>query len=336
MTRQSVSLRRGLGVLLVAAVPAACAAGTALTPLARAPEPAVSPPLRAAPAGTVVALGGAPEGVAIDADGVAAVDVRDPDGIALFDLATPTRRRFVPLAGSARHLELAGPAGPLLVPLESADRLAEVALPSGTVIASTPVGRQPHDAAAANGAIFVGDELANTVHIVRPDGTTHVVAGPLQPGGVAASPDGSVVVVVGVRGRLLTAYRADGGALGSVRCGAGPTHVVAGSGGLFWVVDTNGGAVLAFRVDGSGPRQVAHIPVGSRPYGVAFDRRRQVLWVTLTATNQLVGLELHGSTVVKRVTYPTVRQPNTVAVDGATGEVLVTGSTSPGALEFVG
>jgi hypothetical protein len=131
----------------------------------------------------------------------------------------------------------------LLVPLESADRLAEVALPSGTVIASTPVGRQPHDAAAASGAIFVGDELANTVHIVRPGGTTHVVAGPLQPGGVAASTDGSVVVV-GVRGRLLTAYRADGTALGSTRCGAGPTHVVAGSGGLYWVVDTNGGAVL--------------------------------------------------------------------------------------------
>jgi hypothetical protein len=58
--------------------------------------------------------------------------------------------------------------------------------------------------------------------------------------------------------------------------------------------------------------------------------------VTLTATNQLLGLELQGSTVVRRLTYPTVRQPNTVAVDGATGEVLVTGSTSSGALEFVG
>ena len=30
--------------------------------------------------------------------------------------------------------------------------------------------------------------------------------------------------------------------------------------GLCWVVDTNGGAILGFKVDGQGPRQVARIP----------------------------------------------------------------------------
>jgi hypothetical protein len=329
-------------VLIGALVPFIAAVGCSTVaapsrPLGSAPEPAASPPLSAAPAGTVLAVAGEPEGVAVDADGVVAVNLRKPDGLALFDIAHPTRTRFVALPGSARHLELAGPEGPLLVPEESADRLVEVALPSGGVVASVPVGRQPHDAAAAaGGRVFVGDELANTVHVIDADGTTNVVAAPLQPGGVAASPDGSLVVVVGVRGRRITAYRSDGVAIGTANCGAGPTHVVAGDGGLFWVVDTNGGAVLAFRVGASGPVQVARIPIGGRPYGVAYDGRRHTLWVTLTAPNQLLGLQLHGAGVVHRVVYATVRQPNTVAVDVATGELVVTGSGSPGALELIG
>jgi DNA-binding beta-propeller fold protein YncE len=224
----------------------------------------------------------------------------------------------------------------LLVPEESADRLVEVALPSGAVIASVPVGRQPHDAAAAGGRVFVGDELANTVHILEPDGTTRVLAAPLQPGGVAASPDGSTVVIVGVRGRRITAYRADGTVIGTADCGSGPTHVVAGEGGLFWVADTAGRAVLAFRVGAKGPVQVARVPVGARPYGVAYDAVRHTLWVTLTGVNQLVGLQLGGASVLEREVYATVRQPNSVAVDQATGEVVVTASGSTGAIELIG
>jgi len=318
------------------AVVDACGAATAPSPLATAPEPATSPPVRTRPAGTVLQLGGTPEGVAVGRDGWAAVNVRGPDGLVLFNLGSPSTRRFVALPGSARHLELAAPGGPLLVADESDDRLVEVALPSGAVVRSVPVGRQPHDAAAAGGGrVFVGDELADTVHVIEPDGTTHVVAGPLQPGGVAAAADGSVVVVVGVRGRRITAYRPDGVPIGTANCGAGPTHVVFG-GGDFWVADTNGGAVLGFRIGPKGPRQVARIPVGARPYGIAYDARRDTLWVTLTATDELAGLHLRGTTVTSRVTYPTVRQPNSAAVDETSGAVVVTGSLPDGAVEVVG
>jgi len=296
----------------------------------------VSPPPATPPAGGVTPLPGDPEGVVIDAAGTVAVNVHNPDGLVLFDLADPAGRHTVVLPGSARHLALAGRNGPLLVPEESTDRLVEVSLPSGSVLRSVPVGRQPHDAApAAGGRVFVGDELADTVHVVAADGTARVVPGPVQPGGVAAAADGSVVVVVGVRGRRLSAYRPDGTTLGSVPCGAGPTHVVAGLADLFWVVDTDGGAVLGFRVGNGGPRPVARIPVGGKPYGVAFDAGRSVLWLTLTATDQLVALHLDGLRVARRSTYATVRQPDSVAVDAATGQVVVTGSTSPGAIEVV-
>jgi DNA-binding beta-propeller fold protein YncE len=305
------------------------------TPLATAPEPAVSPPLSAEPAGTAYPLAGQPEGVAVDGASLVAVNVRGPGGLILFTFADPTARRFVRLDGSARHLELASPSGPLLVPEESTDHLVEVAVPSGAIVASIGVGRQPHDAAAAGGGrVFVGDELADTVHVVDPGGAARVIAGPLQPGGVAASADGSVVVVVGVRGRRIAAYRADGTTIGSANCGAGPTHVVGGD-GLFWVADTNGGAVVAFRVRHGGLEQVARIAVGSRPYGLAYDARRHILWVTVTATNQLVGLHLRGTVTVGRTVYPTVRQPNSVAVDPATGRLVVTGSGSSGAVELI-
>jgi len=183
--------------------------------------------------------------------------------------------------------------------------------------------------------VFVADELADTIHVVRNGAVTRVVAAPVQPGGMASAPDGSVMVTVGVRGRRITAYRSDGTAIGSANCGAGPTHAVTGAGGLYWVVDTNGGAILGFRVDDHGPHQVAGIPVGDKPYGIAYDNPRSTLWVTLTASNQLVGLHLDGTSVSSRITYVTVQQPNTVAVNDTGGELIVTGSTSPGSLQFI-
>jgi DNA-binding beta-propeller fold protein YncE len=324
-------------ILATSCGPSTSSATSAVLPLPSAPEPAVSPPLVATPAGAVFALSGAPEGVVIISGGLVAVAVRNPDGLVVFDLSAPGKRRLVQLDGAARHLELAGPDGPVLVPQETNDRLVEVVLPSDDIVRSVAVGRQPHDVAPASGGrIFVGDELANTVHLIEPDGTTSVLVGPLQPGGLAASPDGSVVVAVGVRGRQLMAFRADGQAIGTGPCGAGPTHVTAGAGGLFWVADTNGGAVLGFRIGAHGPRQVARIVIGNRPYGLAYDGVRNTLWVTLTGSNQLVGLHLRGTAVADRTTYQTVRQPNSVAVDTATGMLVVTGSEPAGSIELIG
>ena len=162
---------------------------------------------------------------------------------------------MVRLPGAPRHLQLAGPAGPVLVPAEQVGRLYQVALPSGKVVADTRVGRQPHDAAAAGPVVFVGNEYSNTVSLVRGGRQVAVEPAPLQPGGVAAARDGSHVVVVGVRGRRIEAYAPDGRPLGSAPVGVGPTHVRAAPNGLFYVADTEGNAVIFFRVTASGPRQ---------------------------------------------------------------------------------
>ena len=317
-------------------VGAACSAGTtSAKPLRAAPEPAVSPPATK-PTGTVLPLRGTPEGVVITRSGVVAIAVRDPSALVLFPLSQPTQRRTVPLPGAARHLALAGADGPLLAPGEDNDHLIQVELPSGRGISSTTVGRQPHDAAAFGPSIIVGDELADTANIVG-GGSSTVVTAPVQPGGVAAAADGSVAVVVGVRGRRIAAYRPDGTLIGMANCGAGPTHVVTGDPGLFWVADTNGDAVLAFRVGATGPRQVATVPLGkgSRPYGLAYDHRRATLWVTLTGRDQLVGLHVRGNATNRGRTLLTVRQPNSVAVDDDGGSLVVTGSTPEGSLQLI-
>ncbi len=328
--------RRALPALLTLAVAAAgtgCGTGGAgdvsATPVRTdVPEPARAPALTRAPAGTVRPMPGAPEGLAVDdADGLLAVGLRRPDGLALVSAMTGRVQRVVRLPGAPRHLQLAGPRGPVLVPAEQAGRLFQVVLPGGQVVADTKVGRQPHDAAAAGPVVFVGNEYSNTVSLVRGGRQIAVEPAPLQPGGVAAARDGSSVVVVGVRGRRIEAYTPGGRPLGTAPVGVGPTHVRSAPGGLFYVADTEGDAVLSFRVTATGPRQVAS--VRSRccaPYGIAVDGRRGVLYVTLTASNLLESFRISGGSLVPGRTWPTVRQPNDVAVDEATGRVFVAGT----------
>jgi DNA-binding beta-propeller fold protein YncE len=303
-------------------------------PLPAAPEPAVSPSVATAPAGRLVAVGQQPEGVVAAADGTLAVSVRGP-GSGIVILTGPATeqpgRTLVGLPGEARHLELAGPDGPVLVPDETEDRLYEVAL-DGTVAGSFRTGRQPHDAAEVDGTVAVGDEFGNSVHLIRYGSPPVVVPAPLQPGGVAAS--GDDFVVVGVRARVIAAYRADGTLLARAACGIGPTHVVAGPGGLFFVADTLGGRVLAFGLSGRQLRQVASVSVGDRPYGLAADPAGGWLYVTLTGSNQVVGLHFAGSRVTARRVWPTGRQPNSIAVD-THDQLLAVTATAQNELELI-
>jgi DNA-binding beta-propeller fold protein YncE len=173
------------------------------------------------------------------------------------------------------------------------------------------------------GRIFAADERGSTVSVVD-GGDVRRIPVARQPGGVAAVDGGRKVAVVSVRERVLELY--DSKTLervGRVPAGAGPTHVVAGEGGLAYVVDTAGDGLLVFETRGR-LRIRRRYPLLGAPYGIAADLRNGRLWVTLTARNELV--ELATSARPHRLaTHPTVRQPNTVAVDPASGRVFVTG-----------
>jgi DNA-binding beta-propeller fold protein YncE len=235
--------------------------------------------------------------------------------------------RRILLDGAARHIALAAAGGPLLVPAESRDRLYQLSLPDGRMLAQTMVGRQPHDAApAAGGRVFVSDEFSDTVSVVAHGAVVQTLAAPREPGGLAATPDGSTVVVVGVRARRIAAYRADGETLATLPAGIGPTHVVGGSDGLLYVADTQGGAVLVFAFSGETIRQVSRIRVGGSPYGLATDTRHDRLYVTATASNQLLSFRIDGPRLIPDRRWPTPRQPNSVAADPGTGRIYVAGA----------
>jgi len=325
-------------VLVSLALIAVTACSAAPRPRTDTPEPARSPPATTTPAGRLVSLplGGEPEGMVADGPtNTLAVATRHPDGVLIMNLSSGTIGPRVALDGAPRHLQLVAPGGPVLAPAEGSDRLYELALPGGQVTGRFAVGRQPHDAAAAaGGTIVVGDELADTVHVIRPGQPEAVLAAPTQPGGVGASLDGSAVFVVGVRARRVEQISADGRIVGTAPCGVGPTHVRAGPGGRFYVADTQGDALLVYRAGPHGPRQVGRIATGGTPYGLAVDATRSLVYVTLTATNQLRSFRITGDRLVPEQTWPTPRQPNDVAVVPATGQVVVAG-TADGVVQFI-
>lgn len=293
-----------------------------------APEPAEAPQVEEAPAGRVVEVGDSPEGLVADPEtGLVAVGLRNPDVLALLDGESGEEVSRVELPESPRHLQLAAPGGPVLVPAERSDSLAQVTLPDGQISVETPVGRFPHDATAAgNGRIFVADEFGNSVSVVENGEVVQTLDAPLQPGNVTATEEG-LVGVIGVRGLALEVYDAETlESAGRVDAGEGPTHVVSGPDGRFYVADTRGGAVLVYEARPE-PGRVASVPLpGGSPYGLAVDSEREQLWVTLTSENSLVQFDISGATPREMDRFPTVRQPNTVAVNPETGSVFVTGS----------
>jgi DNA-binding beta-propeller fold protein YncE len=285
--------------------------------LAPAAEPARSPPLHVTPAGRIVPVGHKPEGLTFDPrTGLLAVGLTEPDRLALVDGRSGRTVRRVRLPGAARHLGLAHPGGPVFVPAEGADELVSVSLRGGHVRAAR-VGHQRHDAAAAGGRLFVGNERGRSLSVVEQGRQVRVLDAPVGPGGVAVTAHGDRVAVVGVRERALELFDTHTlRSLGRVDVGLGPTHVVARGARLF-VVDTRGNGLIEVSADPLRVHRRTHLE--GAPYGIAFDPVRKRLWVTLTALNRVA--ELTDRRVLR--TFPTVRQPNSVTVDPKTGRVFV-------------
>ena len=294
-----------------------------------AAEPARSPVPAVPPEGSVSRVGNKPEGLVADpVTRRVAVALTDPDELAILDGRRPeTVLRRVPLPGAPRHLRLARDGGPVLVPAESGDRLVEVPLGGDRPPRSTPVGDGPHDAArdAATGHDLVADEFGSTLTILDAGRRVAQVPAPVQPGGVAAIEDGPAALVA-VRERVLALFDPlTGRRLAVAPAGVGPTHVEAADDGRVYVADTDGDAILFFRTRPR-LRLVRRIGLEGSPYGMALDRRRHRLWVTLTARNEVVELTEEGLPRELR-RFPTVRQPNSVAVDEVSGRVFVASRT---------
>ncbi|GGF42538.1 lipoprotein [Marmoricola endophyticus] len=312
-----------LGAATLLACTASCGGGSSAEPAPKA-APATSPRLVEAPAGTVTHVAPKPQGIVYDpGTRTLSVAVHDPDRLLVLDPETLAVEHAVPLPGKARHVKLGRPGGPVLVPDETSDRLYEVAPATGRAT-SVGVGAHPHDAVeTAGGAVVVGNEFGHELSVVRGGRVVGTVPGFARPGGLVT--DGDVLAALDDKTFSLTTY-----ALPSltrtarVHGGVGTTHAAATTGHREVVVDTAAGRVRVFDLDPL--REVGSTEVGGVPYGIATDRRTATVWVTLTAENRLVGLDVSGARPRVVATYPTVRQPDTVAVAPGAHTLWVTGT----------
>jgi outer membrane protein assembly factor BamB len=327
--------RSGAVALFVTLLCAACGGAshhTAAAPHAHpldGAEPAVAPALTRAPAGRVVSVGSAAEGIiAAPAAGVVAVAVRDPDRIALLSTRTGRVLREVPIAGPARHLALDG-SRTLLVPAAPIDRLLELPLAGAGAHArrdtrSITTGALPHDAAALDGRVFVADEFGHAISVIEGDRSVARIGGFVQPGGIA-DVAGRVALIDVAADTVTLVDPASLRELGHANAGTGPTHDASGPDGRLYVTDTRGGALYTFATRPQ-LRMLGRLALPDRPYGIASDPADGRLFVTETGANRLVELDVSAPRPRIIATFPTVRQPNTVAVDPTTGEVYVAGA----------
>jgi DNA-binding beta-propeller fold protein YncE len=210
-----------------------------------------------------------------------------------------------------------------------AGRLLRVgSMPEGIV-----AGGRTGIVAVAGGRVFVGDGRGATVSVLERGRVVRRIRVALQPGGLAVLDRGRVLAVVSARERVVELFDTRTLArLGRAPAGVGPTHVVSDGRSTLYVVDTAGDGLLVFRLRPKLTLTRRYALLGA-PYGVAADRSRNRLWVTLTRRNEVVELAA-GARPHELARFAAPRQPDTVAVDERTGRVFVTG-TAGGVLQVL-
>ena len=127
------------------------------------------------------------------------------------------------------------------------------------------------------------------ISVVKGDSEETQLHVPEQPGGLAVS-DG-VLAVVTAAAREMAFYDTNSfGQTAVLPGGAGPSHVVAGDDGRFYVADTGGDAILVYE-GGDHPRLLDRTNVSGSPYGLAIDNSSGELWVTRTGLNEVSQLQ---------------------------------------------
>ncbi len=282
----------------------------------------------------------APEGSVIDVDGdvtamatapengVVAVAVADPARVLLYDrdaLAGPDPEpTVVELPGPAEDLTVAG--GELLAPVPSENALARITLDGELRV--TPAKGGPTGAAVLDDRALLSLRDRKGVGVLDGGRLEPVIAGGLNSADDVVVVDGKPIVLDRLRSAVFE-VDLEGQDIGvGLRAGQGATNVVTDDYDRVFVTDTRSGGLLAFSVDPLLLRQLYPVPGGV--YGMAYDSERDLLWVTLTARNEVVGFDVRGEEPTERYRYPTVRQPDSVTVDSGTSRVVVGSATGEG------
>ena len=330
-------MRRRVGLatiaLLGALALAGCSGNTSQDDLQSAPTlqaatPAASPPPAAAPAGTVLPLPGDASALVVDpTSGTLAVAVTRPARLVLFSLHDlTTAPRTVPLPGAVTNLSVEKPGGPLLAPVASANEVLAVPVHGGTPDV-VPVPGGPTSAALFHGRLLVTVPKRNAIDEIADGKVTRTITGQVNPEQILVAA-GKTVMLDRIRSAVFDVNAVNGTVGAGLRAGQGATNAAVDGFGRVLVTDTRTGQLFAFSADPVLERQSA--PAPGVPYGIAVDTTRDLAWVTATRTNEVIGYQLTGSQPVRKFRLPTVRQPDSVAVDPASGRVFVASADGGG------
>lgn len=179
----------------------------------------------------------------------------------------------------------------------------------------------------------IGDHVLNArgdegLEVITNGDHDRMISGELASADQVFAVGGKAVVLDRLRSAVFEVDVESGKVGLGLRAGEGATNAAVDEFGRVLVVDTRQGALLAFSVDPLLLRQ--RYPIDGSPYGVAYDAKRDVAWVTLTATNEVVGFDVAGGEPKERFRFPTVRQPNWVTVEERTGSVMVASAVGEG------
>lgn len=327
------SVRRFAAVSLVAIllVPACSTNGKATDDLQVVANPVaatapLSPAVAAPPPGKVIAT---PTVTALATDQTTrtlAVAVSVPPSVLLYNLDAPDAApRPVPLVGPADKLS-ASP-GQILASLPGNGELAKITLPGGAVT-TVPVAGQPVSGRSADGRTLVAVRDRKVVEVFDGDKLVKTIGGQLYSADDVLTSGSATVVLDRLRTALFKVDVNAGTINEGLRAGDGATNAVADSYGRVLVIDSRQSALLAFSVDPLIQRQGYPVPGGA--YGIDYDAKRSLAWVTLTGRNEVVGFDVRGGEPVEKYRFATVRQPNSVTVDEQTGRVVVGSAAGEG------
>ncbi|MCE7003966.1 hypothetical protein LWC34_14165 [Kibdelosporangium philippinense] len=287
--------------------------------------PATSP-ASSAPTGTVIPLADKITSiVAVPQARTIAVATANP-ALLLLNLDDPNApARSVPMPGPVTSIS-ALPDG-VLASIASTKQVLTVPLP-GATSTTLQVANAPGSAAVSGDRTIVPLTDGKAVDVLRGGVVEKKISGSMFSADQVLLTGQNVVVLDRLRTALFDIDLADGKVGAGQRAGQGAGNATTDRYGRVLVTDTRGGALLAFTTNPVMLKQ--RYPVPGTPYGIAYDSKRDLAWVTLTERNEVVGYNVAGGEPRETHRFATVVQPNSVTVDPDSGRVFVASATGGG------
>ena len=328
---KSAGRRLVVGGLVAAALLAGCTsrhADTGPAPIGPATA-ATAPAPNSTPTGEIRKLAGHPVAAIVDPATPALVVLggADPDAADTLTVLGEdgVAARTISLGAPGTALTADG-AGHVLVSARGG--YVSVDLAAGTAVRTGITGEQDTDFTAiarrSDGQLVLGSADGSVLVLSSATGVGHRDK--------LSSRVDSIVTQGNTAGALergqtsVTAVDPDGSAREALRAGEGATTMAADPAGRVLVADTRGGELLVLSAEPLILRQ--RYPVPGAPYGIAGSQG--LAWVSQTATNTVIGYDLATGIPVEKVRYPTVRQPNILAYDDASGTLYVVSGSGAG------